>query len=776
MSDSDLYLKTIPVNAQPTEILASRFDSWRKIIRALNIYFREVATVQDELVRQNVRLGHSVNFPFFENGTSDAAVTRGAISAATVGGGGGGQDESLQAFHPDSSAGQENQMFLPFGSGSISDVPANVIQFHRSQAAAASRASKELTQNVIPRLEDLRRDLLVKIKEIKNLSSDFKNSVGKEQQNTARDYSAYLNAIDITTNNPSILTAKHDPYLLKPVLDRQLEKQINEENYLLEAFLNLQGSGQELEKVVSQEVQQALSVFGKLMGIQASNISDLLSNRILEGYVAQDPAAEWNAFIARDSNFVSSLLTPRKFSDIVYQHQNSLLATAVRTGYLERRSKYLKSYSRAWYVLTPSFLHEFKSNDRKHDPHPVMSLSLDDCQLSEDHKAASHSHKFILNAKQSGNSSNRGHNWVFRAESKEKLDEWFADLSRLTSISLPTDRAKLVRPASQREHTPARTASPAVAGAAGVPVIAGVAGHPETPVGIAAGAAGATADGAVVGAAVAGAAVGAAAGAAGAATGLTTVPGTLQAVDSREYNPHETVDENGDKYLMVVPPISSPVPSDTSGVTSNGEPFEDHERGPEEEEQQQQVHGHPDQEAADITEEERPPRGRFPSEVNLEPKAVDETTLHREAATFILPSDLRNNSETAVDDQESVFSYDLTHTAATLPQDKDFVPVESDVPVDIERQLTQTKHKEEMDEAVGIGVARQPDEADEPYENLMTRRRSSVASKQSRGPPSRRATLSYGTEELKPLSTGDQSEPAPMFFANGLPTTTSGAE
>ncbi|ANB11711.1 Slm1p [Sugiyamaella lignohabitans] len=804
----DLYLKSIPTNSQPTDILAARFSTWRKVIRALNVYFREVATVQDEYVRQNVRLGHAVNFPFFENGTSD-----------------GGNHSGSAGDFPD----HEDRMFAPFGSNSIADVPGNLIQYHRTQAAAASRTSKELIQNLIPRLEDLRRDLLVKIKEIKNLGSDFRNNVAKEQQGTARDLNAYVNAIEVISTNPASLSAKHDPYLLRPALEKQINRQVNEENYLLEAFLNLQGSGQELEKVVTQEVQQALSVFAKLLGIQGQNTTDLF-NKIIEGYVAKSPTAEWDAFIARDDNFVDPNLKPRKVEDISYKYQDSYLAHEVRTGYLERRSKYLKSYSRAWYVLTPSFLHEFKSNDRKHDPHPVMSLSLDDCQLTHDPKSSSsHSHKFILNAKQSGTSSGRGHNWVFRAESKEKMEEWFKDLSTLTNLSSPNERvAKIFKsvPGTSAATAGAATAaagvSAGVAAGAGAGAGAGESGTGAAESGAVDGIAGESEaavvgpsadldgnvssagdgghfggdhtvdytqvarDGHVAGAAAFAGATGAAAGVGG-FTAIAAHDVERHSAHSRSIRSHTPhIDENGDTYIPVVAPISSPVPSDTSGVTSNGEPFQDESDryGATEHNLDEGTQTIDNSVYSEHVGDEERTRGRFPSEVNLEhtvdpEQAVDEETLHREAAAFIVPSDLPNNntSDTAVDDQASVFTYDLTHTAATLPDDKDFKPVGSEIPVHIERRLTATRHKEEEIEGTGIGIARHPDEAQESEEALISRRRSSVAShKRPQRAPSRKATGSYGTDELKPLSPVEASEPAPLFFANGLPSTTGGAD
>ena len=630
----------IPANGHPTEVLAARFASWRKIIRALNVYFKEYASVQDEVVRHNVRLGHAVNFPFFQFGTADSSAAAAAAVAASAAAQ-PNYDYSIETaasissehqsspfhlhapnMHPEDD--QTRKMFLPFGSTSIADVPGNIIAFHRAQAATASRTSKELNNNIIPRLEDLRRDLLVKIKEIKNLSSDFKNAVQKEQAGTHKELAAYINACEVLNANPSLLVPKHDPFLLKYTLNKQITRQVNEENYLLEAFLNIQTSGKELERVVVQEIQQALNVFGRLTGIAAQNIQDLLSNKILGGFVSKDATAEWNNFIAHDPNFVDPNTKLRNANELEYPNMYSSLAHDIRSGYLERRSKYLKSYSKAWYVLTPSFLHEFKSNDRRRDPFPVMSLSLNDCHVSYDKKSRSDSHKFILNAHQSGSSgiSGKGHNWVFRTETKEKLDEWFQDLSTLSQIASPVDRARKYFPSQspiEKKPTPHERQVPT--SQPDLTAIPSSPRSPQTPVRINGG-----------------------------------------------FNIDESIDPLTPSRSYVEqqarsPRVTSPGLSDTSEVTSTGEPYagsvtnEDHKLPS------------PNPEYAEET--RRPgPRGRFPSEVNLNKYMADTaSTASIPPTPFIIPGE-QHNPQQNYDEDSSVFSYDLKkETHSTLPGD-----------------------------------------------------------------------------------------------------------
>lgn len=76
-------------------------------------------------------------------------------------------------------------------------------------------------------LTGLRSDLGQKIKEIKGLSGDFKNNVDKETEGTRRAVRELQEAL----GSPST-DAKSDPFLVRLGVDRQLGRQIEEENYL----------------------------------------------------------------------------------------------------------------------------------------------------------------------------------------------------------------------------------------------------------------------------------------------------------------------------------------------------------------------------------------------------------------------------------------------------------------------------------------------------------------------------------------------------------------
>ena len=461
---------TIPTHANPSDILAARFNSWRIIISALSHYLQETVSVHEEITRQQIRLHHAISFPFVTQGLDGELYQPMHVANQSA------QNQNSKFFHSgrdQSSAVVDNasvftgvtstangdqlrasefdlaqRFFLPLGSGSIQDLPTVLYQYHSNSALLAQSTVKELNATIIPRLEDLKRDLLVKIKEIRSLQSDFKNQVVRYQSETARLLSSYVKSIDSAKIDSSQLDPKNDPYLLKFALDRSIRRQLTEENYLHEAFLNIQTSGRELEKVVSIEVQTALTVYAKLLGQQAQNVFDNLISKLDSTILTKDPALEWDSFIERDhNNFIELDLPMRKTSDIKYKYQNESLTYEIRSGWLERKSKFLKSYQRAWYVLTPCFLHEFKSSDRRKDPLPERSLLLSELSVSEhskkDEKNPNSYHKFVIIHGQGSGLLHKGHNWVFRAESYDLMMSWYNDIKKVTQMSGPVARASI---------------------------------------------------------------------------------------------------------------------------------------------------------------------------------------------------------------------------------------------------------------------------------------------------------------------------------------------
>jgi hypothetical protein len=107
-----------------------------------------------------------------------------------------------------------------------------ILRDYHKQSVAESNKARDIENDVINQLSGLRADLGQKIKEIKSLSGDFKNSVEKEKDHTRKAVNGLQEALAVVDSNPHAIAGKDDPFLIRLNVERQVEKQVDEENYL----------------------------------------------------------------------------------------------------------------------------------------------------------------------------------------------------------------------------------------------------------------------------------------------------------------------------------------------------------------------------------------------------------------------------------------------------------------------------------------------------------------------------------------------------------------
>jgi hypothetical protein len=160
---------------------------WRKVLKDLIAYFREIQNHYEQRSKSLVKLTNVAN---------NISTPPGFLAS-------GGLDDALQ-----------------------------IIRSYNKQNILEANKAREIETDVVLALTGLRSDLQQKIKEIRHLSSDFKNTVEKEMENTRKAVKALQEVIGQSELDSALTTGKQDPYLLRLAVDRQVEKQIDEENYL----------------------------------------------------------------------------------------------------------------------------------------------------------------------------------------------------------------------------------------------------------------------------------------------------------------------------------------------------------------------------------------------------------------------------------------------------------------------------------------------------------------------------------------------------------------
>lgn len=179
------FFTPIPTSGSPTEALADRFQAWRQLLKSLITYFREIQNSYEVRAKALHKVQNTIS----------------NISHPAV-------------FMNENGLGEATRI---------------LDDFHKRSIAEANK-SRDIEDDVIGALTGLRSDLGQKIKEIKSLNGDFKNSVEKEKDLTRKEVEKLQDALANSSFEDA--SGKNDPYVVRLGVDRAIEKQIDEENYL----------------------------------------------------------------------------------------------------------------------------------------------------------------------------------------------------------------------------------------------------------------------------------------------------------------------------------------------------------------------------------------------------------------------------------------------------------------------------------------------------------------------------------------------------------------
>lgn len=95
------------------------------------------------------------------------------------------------------------------------------------------------------------------------------------------------------------------------------------------------------------EIQKAYNAYAGILKREV----DFATNAIEElraGPIAMPKDHEWDSFVENDNSMVSPSLPLRNIENIQYPGKYNPATAEIRGGMLERKSKYLKSYTPGW--------------------------------------------------------------------------------------------------------------------------------------------------------------------------------------------------------------------------------------------------------------------------------------------------------------------------------------------------------------------------------------------------------------------------------------------
>jgi hypothetical protein len=95
------------------------------------------------------------------------------------------------------------------------------------------------------------------------------------------------------------------------------------------------------------EIQKAYSAYAGILKREADEQFET-SERLREGPLAISKDHEWKEFVAHSDQMVGPEVPLRSAERITYPGKDHPAAIEVKSGMLERKSKYLKNYTPGW--------------------------------------------------------------------------------------------------------------------------------------------------------------------------------------------------------------------------------------------------------------------------------------------------------------------------------------------------------------------------------------------------------------------------------------------
>lgn len=97
------------------------------------------------------------------------------------------------------------------------------------------------------------------------------------------------------------------------------------------------------------EIQKAYNAYAGILRRETEHAHETIDD-LRSGPIAMPKDQEWTYFVENDEQFINPNIPLRRIEDIYYPGKNDPAASEIRGGMLERKSKYLKSYTPGWYV------------------------------------------------------------------------------------------------------------------------------------------------------------------------------------------------------------------------------------------------------------------------------------------------------------------------------------------------------------------------------------------------------------------------------------------
>lgn len=354
----------------------------------------------------------------------------------------------------------------------FTNLPQALVTHHFLTYQAQTKLCRDITCKHIPRLQNLHKNLSIKIKEIRSLlkNDSFANpALIKEVSKTGAVLNTFVSSVRRYSGPKPVskqdsdedddAASLSDPFLIKLRLDYQLKNQLIHENYVFALYVNLQNISKDLLNYVLKDLNGIADRLAKNLSGEAVYASLLESGVYNLAFNLKKHlnalSNDWEYFAANNPHFLNvyqaTATSPRReirgFKDVVVPFASSMHSKCLRCGVMYKKQKLLKSYTSHFYLLTCNYLHEFKlenpaSSDKLsegsppkkktkgkiggvvgHEDTPIKSYSLNDHVLQVKNEQ---DYKFVLTRV-----SNPSQKITFKCQSESDFINWTTDLHDL---------------------------------------------------------------------------------------------------------------------------------------------------------------------------------------------------------------------------------------------------------------------------------------------------------------------------------------------------------
>ncbi|KNZ82007.1 Phosphatidylinositol 4,5-bisphosphate-binding protein SLM1 [Termitomyces sp. J132] len=408
-SQSLIKKNIAPHDLQPSDVLIDRFVAWKAIVKQLIAYFEAqgIADIENNTAKELTRLGAVIQVPF-----------------------------------------RAGNQFL--GEGGLQDIYYGIRDNTRIIADQHANLGRTIDSSIVQHLQKLRTEIKAHIKNVQNDTGKLATNVAKEREMSMRLIAELSSNISNFKNRPMSVTHKTDPFVSNQAVERQLQRQVHEENLLQKSIIIMQQNSAHFEEGIVRAIQSAWQTYDEWSSRSTLAIQD--SSRALSLRMSSlAPDREWISFSARSDHLLDPDTPLRNPANITYPSKDDPSVLAVHTGYLERKKRFTRAYRESYFVLTAAgFLHEYAGNDPATNEGitPMFSLFLPACTLGPPATAASRSNKFHIEGRRDGVGTTKAggiggglrmalkgggaqHAWSFRARSREDMMEWWNDIRML---------------------------------------------------------------------------------------------------------------------------------------------------------------------------------------------------------------------------------------------------------------------------------------------------------------------------------------------------------